>query len=105
MTALIFILILVLILILDLIFRKEKSVVQMTIDSLHNEKYGFSYRKICGALVLGSSLYYQYQHVTPENLIEISTVNLTFVAVCAGLVTAQQILDRGQKPKNEPAAS
>lgn len=68
------------------------KIIQYTFDSFHNDRGGFSARKLSAFAAVMICVYVTLRFTTTENLTVLVTVWLVFALLCLGIVTAEQII-------------
>jgi hypothetical protein len=88
-------------------FRLIKTLASDIYDSFKTNDRGFSARKLAAFTVLMACIQFESNHITPDNLDSLMVTNLTFVAICLGLVTVQQIMSikGGSTPPETPPSA
>lgn len=73
-----------------LIFR---TIFTNLLDSFHNDKGGYSFRKLFAFNCVMISIYLSVKHTDQSNAVEMVTIYLVTALLAAGMVTVQQIID------------
>jgi len=61
-------------------------------DSFHNNKGGFSARKLTGFTIVMCIVYIHYKHVDYSNSAEILLIDCVFALLLFGIITAEQVI-------------
>lgn len=74
--------------------EQKRHLIRDIYDSFFNNNKGGSARKFAAATSVWFSIYLAIKHTTSDNVVMVCVIFLTFSALCLGLVTAEQIINK-----------
>ena len=68
------------------------KIIENILHALHNKPEGFSMRKITTAVTVLCMIYAHLRYLTPDNVVEMTIIDASFVSLLLGIVSAEQII-------------